>query len=150
MQQFQGVEQLSVPIDQAISHLTDAGWLAGSLPDATVLEATPDRAVWRVKPKLAFAAGELETTATVVERTENTVRYRLVSKGVGSGSVMLCTLQFAATDENHTTVNWSAELTELTGLLKLVPAGLMQSAAKKVMTEIWAGIHKRFEATAGE
>ncbi|MCZ2341966.1 MAG: hypothetical protein LC104_09250 [Bacteroidales bacterium] len=143
MQQFQGVEQLSVSREQAVAHLTDAGWLAHSLPGATVREATPHRAIWRVRPQLAFAAGELETTAEVVARTADTVNYRLVSQGVGSGSVLLAELRFSTTESGTTTVHWSAELAELKGLLKLVPAGLIQSAAQKVMAEIWAGIHQK-------
>lgn len=150
MQKFQGVEQLSVGQDRAVACLTDAGWLARSLPGATVLETTPDRAVWRVRPKLAFASGELETTVDVVTRTEDSVHYQLVSQGVGSGSTMQAELRFSASADNQTTVHWSAELTELKGLLKMVPAGLMQSAAQKVMAEIWAGIHQQFATPTAE
>ena len=42
--------------------LSDAGYLAGCLPDAELTEATPDRAAWKLKPKLAFIAGAIETT----------------------------------------------------------------------------------------
>lgn len=143
MAQFEGNETVPTTLAAVETRLSDAKWLAESLPDARVLEATADRAVWRVRPKLAFVAGELETVGEVSTRESQMVQYRLVSKGVGSGSVMNATLRFHP-EGTSTRIHWTADLVEMTGLLKMVPPALMQAAAKKVIAEVWTALRDRF------
>ena len=69
MIQFQGVEEFAGPPNELFAKLGDAGFLAGCLPDTTVQLATPDRAEWKVKPKLSFIAGTLDTVAIVTDMT---------------------------------------------------------------------------------
>jgi carbon monoxide dehydrogenase subunit G len=136
---FQGVETFPAAPDVVQARLSDAGFLAANLPDTTAVESAPDRAVWKVRPKLAFLAGDLDTVATVVERTSDGVKYRLESKGVGSGSVVEATLTFAAAD-GGTAVTWAGDVTSMSGLLKLAPKGLVQAAAQKVIADCWAAL----------
>jgi carbon monoxide dehydrogenase subunit G len=142
MIRFEGAE--SIPVSPAVvfGKLSDAGWLAKALPDAEVTEATPDRAAWKVRPKFAFMAGNLDTTAEVLERTDNQVRYRVVSKGVGSNSAVdaIITVESGA---DGSTVRWVADLAELGGLLKMVPRGLMQAAAQKVIADVWESVRPK-------
>ena len=42
-------------------------------------------------------------------------------------------------------VHWTADITELTGLLKLVPKGLISSSANKVIEDTWSEIEKRLQ-----
>jgi uncharacterized protein len=49
-----------------------------------------------------------------------------------------------STTESGTQVNWVGNLTELGGLLKLVPKGLIQAAAQKVIADVWQAIHVKF------
>lgn len=143
---FSGAEPFAAPLDQVFAVLADAGVLASYLPDATVTLATPDKAEWKVRPKLAFLAGELDTTATVTDRTAGEkVKYRLESKGVGSGSTVEAELTFAA-DGTGTVVNWAADVTAMTGLLKLAPKGLVQATAQKVIADVWAAIKAKMGA----
>lgn len=139
---FQGVQTFPAPPDVVQAKLSDAGFLATHLPDATATETAPDRAAWKVRPKLAFIAGELDTVATVVERTADGVKYRLESKGVGSGSVVEASLTFAAAD-GGTAVTWAGDITSMSGLLKLAPKGLVQAAAQKVIAECWATLKQK-------
>jgi carbon monoxide dehydrogenase subunit G len=140
---FEGMESCSSAPDIVFAQLSDAEFLARCLPDSTVLEANPDRAVWKVRPKLAFLSGELDTVATVVDRQPGqSVRYRLETKGVGSGSVVEAVLQFSA-DDAGTQVKWSGDITALSGLLKLAPKGLVQATAQKVIGDVWASIKPR-------
>ena len=146
MIRFQGTETLPVPAGTAFVKLGDAGWLANALPDAQVTSATPDAAAWRVKPKFAFMAGTLDTTATVAGREpDRQVRYTVVSKGVGSSSTVQAVLTFVPADITCT-VEWVADLTELGGLLKLAPRGLMQAAAQSVIAEVWAAVGAKLAA----
>ncbi len=146
MIRFQGTETLAVPAATAFAKLGDAGWLAHALPDAEITSAAPDAAGWRVKPKFAFMAGVLDTTATVAGRDpDRAVRYTVVSTGVGSRSTVRATLTFAPA-AGGCTVEWVADVTELGGLLKLAPRGLIQAAAHAVIKEVWAAVGAKLAA----
>lgn len=136
---FEGTESFPLPPADVAAKLSDAGWLAKCIPDAEIAVAERDHAAWKVKPKLAFAAGVLDSTATVVRRTADSVKYRITAKGVGAGSTVEATLTFREAD-GGTAVDWSGDITELTGLLKMVPKGLIQSAAQKVIADVWAAV----------
>jgi carbon monoxide dehydrogenase subunit G len=136
---FSGVETFPAPPGNVSVKLSDAGFLAAHLPDAVAVETAADRAVWRVRPKVAFIAGELETVAVVVERSPEHVKYHLDTKGVGSGSVVEAELKFAAGDDGQSTVvTWTGDVVSMTGLLKLAPRGLVQATAQKVIADCWA------------
>lgn len=147
MIRFQGTETMPVPPAAAFDKLADAGWLAQALPDAQVTAAGPDAASWRVKPKFAFMAGVLDTDAVVAGREPGRqVRYTVVSKGVGSSSTVQAVLTFVP-EGDGCKVDWVADLTELGGLLKLAPRGLIQAAAQTVIGEVWGSV--RGKMTAG-
>jgi uncharacterized protein len=142
MVHFEGTEQFTVPPAELFAKLTDAGFLVNAIPDAEVHEATPDRGVWKLKPKLSFISGTIDTTLRITERTPPTqAKYEIVGKGVGAGSTVAATLNFEP-DGTGTKVNWNGDITALTGLLKLVPKGLIQSAAGKIIADVWAAVHQ--------
>jgi uncharacterized protein len=137
---FEGLESFAKPPAELFGPLTDAAWLAASIPDATIAEATPDRAVWDLKPKLNFITGSLQTTLVVSERTPNSAAvFKVTGKAVGSGSTVVTTLNFAESPTG-TDIRWTGEITELNGLLKMVPKPLIQAAAQKVIAEVWGAI----------
>lgn len=138
---FEGIENFSLPPDDLYVKLSDAGFLVKAMPDSEVMEATPDRGVWKLKPSLAFLKGAIETTITVNERQPNLAKYTIVGKGIGATSTVVATLNFAAADAGSR-VNWSGDITALTGLLKLVPKGLIQATAQKVIADVWAAVHQ--------
>jgi hypothetical protein len=41
-------------------------------------------------------------------------------------------------------------VTQLGGLLKMVPQGLLQAAAQKVIADAWAALEKKLQEIAGE
>ena len=140
---FEGVESFPTPSADLYAKLADAGWLARALPDAEVLEAATDKATWKVKPKFAFMAGTLDTVAEVTGRTPvEQVRYRVTSTSVGAKSVAEATLTVRP-DGDGSEVQWSGDLTELGGLLKMVPRGLLQAAAQKVIADVWAALKQK-------
>jgi uncharacterized protein len=138
---FDGTEHFSVPPSEAAAKLSDAGWLARALPDVEVTTAEPDRAAWKVRPKLSFLSGTLDTTAEVTAREPGrSVRYRIHSKSVGAASTVEATLTFRQADGGGTAVAWTGGITELTGLLKLAPRGLVQATAGKAIADVWAAV----------
>jgi uncharacterized protein len=137
---FQGREHFPAGSEAALS---DAGFLAACVPDATVTHGEPDRAAWSVKPKLAFISGQLETHLTVVERVPGqSTTFEAVGRGVGASTTVRSVLTFTP-DETGVAVDWSADVVALTGLLKMVPKGLIQGAAEKVIAEVWSGIRAK-------
>ncbi len=140
---FEGKETFTVPVVEVYAKLADAGWLAETLPDTHVTLATPDKSVWKVRPKLAFLAGELDTTCEITERQPDTqIVYNVEAKGVGSSSTVKATIHLSTT-ATGSEVTWQADVVSMTGLLKLAPRGLMEGAAKKVIADCWAAIQTR-------
>lgn len=144
MAKFDGVESFALPVPALFAKLSDAGFVAGCLSGATVTSATPDKAAWRVRPKLAFLSGSLDTTATVTAREPDaSATYEMYAKGIGASSTVRAVMTFAPSADGGTTATWTGEIVSLTGLLKLVPGSLIQGAAKKVIADVWADIHKK-------
>jgi carbon monoxide dehydrogenase subunit G len=143
---FEGVETFPLPVAEVAAKLSDAGFLANCVPDAQVSVATPDKSVGKVKPKLSFLTGGLTLEATVTAReVGKSVAYQIVSKVIGASSTVTTKLEFAEAD-GGTTVNWSGDLIAVTGLLKMVPKGLMEGSAKKVIEDVWAALHAKLKA----
>jgi uncharacterized protein len=144
---FAGDRSFPLPVPEVAARLSDVGGLVGTLSDVQVVSASPERAVWKMKPKLTFVTGQLETT---MDRTAldpgAAVNYRVVTKAIGASSTVLIRLEFRAAD-GGTHVHWTGELVEVTGLLKMVPKGLLQATTEKVIGEVWAAVGARLSGT---
>ena len=144
MQHFEGERTFAVPVAELWPKLSDAAFLAQCVPDATPKgNASHDQAQYVVHPGFSFARGTLEVAMEILERKEpESARFRLTSKGVGTSSVVETVLKLTA-DGTGTKVGWTAEITQLGGLLKMAPAGLIRGAAHKVIDDVWDGIAKK-------
>jgi carbon monoxide dehydrogenase subunit G len=137
---FEGDREFSLPVETVASRLGDAAFLISCLDKVDHIElASADRGIWKQKTGFTFLSATLDVDLTVVERTPTLVKYRAESKGVGATSVVGASLQFSPT-ETGTRVHYEAEVVKRTGVLKIVSAGLIQSAAKSVIEETWTGI----------
>jgi carbon monoxide dehydrogenase subunit G len=144
---FEGDRSFSLPPAAVAAKLSDAAWLVGCLPDAQVAEATPDRAVWKLKPKLSFLSGSLDAVLEATAREPGTaVAFKVFTKAIGATSTVLTRLEFRPADGGGTVVHWTGDLTEVTGLLKMVPKGLIQATAAKVIDDVWAAVGARLTA----
>jgi carbon monoxide dehydrogenase subunit G len=144
MIRFDGSEAFPGPVGAVFARLTDAGFLAGTLPDAEVTVSTPDRAAWKLRPKLSFLSGTLDTELTVTDRVpDREARYAVHGKAIGAGSTTVAALRFEPAADGGTLVRWEAEITALTGLLKMVPKGLIQATAQKVIADVWAAVRAK-------
>ena len=124
--------------------LRDAAFLVGCIPDATVEgQPTRDEGKVTVRPGFSFVRGSLDVDVRIVEAQEPTnVKINLKSKGVGSGSDVDVTL-LLTTQANGTHLHWSAEVTALTGLLKMVPTGLIRGAGQKAIDDLWQRVGEK-------
>jgi carbon monoxide dehydrogenase subunit G len=149
MLRFEGDRDFPLPPADLFAMLTDARFLVACVPDVEkVSEQEADRAVFTVRPGLAFARGTLEVTLQVVEKAPPTsARMMMTSKGVGSSSTVEASLGLAAAD-GGTRMHWIAEVKELGGLLKMVPQGLIRGAAQKVLNDAWAAVEAKLREAA--
>ncbi len=145
---FEGDRSFARPPADVAAKLSDAAFLVGCLDNVEhVVEAGPDKAVWKLRTGFSFLSTSLEVTLTVVERSPNSATFRAASRGVGASSVVQAVMTFVPAGEG-TTVHYSADVVERTGFLKIVSGGLIQSAAKTVIEDTWKGIEKKLAASA--
>jgi carbon monoxide dehydrogenase subunit G len=143
MSRFEGDKVFPLPVGDVAAKLSDAAWLVSCLPDVKVTESTRDRAGWRLKPKLSFVTGSLDAIIEAVERDPGKMAaYRITTKGIGASSSVLTRLEFRDAG-GVTSVHWTGELVEVTGLLKMVPRGLIQATAQKVIEDVWEAVSAR-------
>jgi carbon monoxide dehydrogenase subunit G len=147
MIQFEGDRRFPLPLPAVFQKLSDAAFLVGCLPDAKIEEATPDRAAWKLKPKLSFMTGSLDAVMDVTEREpDRTASFRIVTKAIGASATVTATLHFQ-TSESGTAIHWTGELVSVTGLLKMVPKGLLQGTAEKVIEDTWQAVEAKLTSS---
>lgn len=135
---FEGDREFSRPVSEVWAQLSDARFLVQCIPGVESPRADADTAAWTVRPGLSFMRGKLDLTAKQMEKVpDQLVRWRVHGKGIGSSNTVDVTMMVAPAD-GGTRVHWTADITELGGLLKAVPQGLIKGAAQKVINDVWA------------
>jgi len=144
MLQFEGDRDFPLPPADLFAKLTDARFLVQCLPDVDkVTECEADHAALVLRPSFAFVRGTLDMTMHIVEAVAPaSARVRVHSKGIGSSSTVEAALAFSATADG-TRVHWGADITELGGLLKMIPTGLIRGAAQKIIDDAWKMIEAK-------
>jgi carbon monoxide dehydrogenase subunit G len=129
------------------SKLSDARFLLECIPEVqAVSRSEPGMVVCKVRPGVSFVRGTLEVTIQVTETVEGASTHYLVhSKGIGSTSDVEATLTFTP-HETGTRVHWAATVTQLGGLLKAVPQGLIHASAQKVIGDVWTMVETRLRS----
>ena len=137
---FEGDRSFPLPVAEVAAKLADAGFLANCLPDAQVSEATPEKAAWKIKPRLSFLTGSLSVEMTrTAHEPGRSVSFKVVAKAIAASSTVVTNLTFAEAD-GKTAVHWTGDLEQVTGLLKVVPKGLLQGSAQKVIDDVWVAV----------
>ncbi len=133
MIELAGSKQFPVSIERLYPELADLTRLVQSLPDVkTVKEVSEEAVVIIVAPGLSFIKGELETTIHRTAASPPTAAtLSIASKGIGTTVKVTASFTLASLDAG-TEMNWQAQVTELGGLLKLIPGSLLKGAAQKV------------------
>ena len=144
--QFEGEKQFALPAKEVFAKLSDARFLVECIPGRESTGHAEERqAVCTQRPGLAFVRGTMQVTVKILEAVaDSTIKYSLLSKGIGSSSDVETVMTLEPKD-NGTLVRWKAEVKSLGGLLKAVPSGLIQGAAQKVIGDVWLEIEKRLK-----
>jgi carbon monoxide dehydrogenase subunit G len=147
MLQFSGERDFHRPPAEVWAKLRDLQFLVGCIPDVEPgSQIDKDSARFTIRPGFSFVRGKLEANLQLAEAVEGEkLRYAVHSKGVGSSSEVVTELTLAPQGQG-TRVRWSAEITQLGGLLKAVPRGLIQAAAQKVIADVWTNLAARIDA----
>lgn len=124
--------------------VSDCRFLAECVPGmVSIKDASAESAVVVLKPGFSFVRGTLEVTLRRLEATpETALRYEILGKGIGSSSTVDATLTLAA-PESGTRVHWVADVTNLGGLLKAIPQGLVKASAERVILDTWTAIEAK-------
>lgn len=135
---FEGDRDCALAPAEVWAKLTDARFLVQCLPDVDrVTECAADHAALVLRPSFAFVRGTLDMHLQIVEAVApSSARVLVHSKGIGSSSTVEASLAFSPTPDG-TRVHWVADIRELGGLLKMIPHGLIQGAAQKVIADAW-------------
>jgi carbon monoxide dehydrogenase subunit G len=144
---LQGEKDYAVPAETLWAKLSDMRFLVDCVPDKhEVMSVTPARAELVIRPSIAFLKGEL---TLVMEKTAETpptaATLNLNTKGIGTTSTVVAQFAIKQRDAGSTLV-WSAEVTQLGGLLKAVPKGFIQGAAQKQIAELLTALEAKLAA----
>jgi uncharacterized protein len=126
--------------------LADIYFLAGCVPDAeSVTFPETDSAQMVLRPGLAFVRGTLDLTMKLSDRIDReSARLHLTTKGVGTTSTVEAAYSLSASN-GGTRLHWTADVTQLGGLLKAVPQGLLKAAAQKVINDAWTALERNLQ-----
>ena len=130
-----------MPVAEVAAKLSDAGFVANCVPDAQVAEATPDRASGsssrncRSSPVADPRRGGDRTRPgkSVTFRDRSPRRWARAAPWRRSST-------FKEAEGGGTAVHWTGDLVAMTGCLKMVPKGLLEGAAKKVIEDVWSAV----------
>jgi carbon monoxide dehydrogenase subunit G len=144
---FEGDRRFARPVSELFPKLSDTSFLVSTLADAKVGESSADRTTWKLKPKLSFLTGSLDAAIETTERKpQERVAFKITTKAIGATATVTAQLAFQPT-ESGTDIHWTGELVEVTGLLKMVPKGLLQGTAEKVIEDTWQAVEAAINAS---
>jgi carbon monoxide dehydrogenase subunit G len=139
--QFSGEEHFAMSRPEVWQKLTDASFLGQHLPGLREVEqAEPKRAICRVRPGFSFLSAPMKMTVEIYDEHEPaTARMRVRGEGIAASLSIETTCELQ--DEGAgTKLVWNGQVTQMGGLLKTISRGLLEGAAKKIITDGWSNI----------
>jgi carbon monoxide dehydrogenase subunit G len=144
---FEGTLDIAAPRDRVWSFLTDPKQVTTCAPDLQRLDITDPH---HFNVVVRAGVGPIKSTFTMnvqfieLDRPKHAA---VVARGQAPGSAveMVSNMNLAESDEDHTTMEWSSEVT-VSGMLQQVGARLVQGAADKVTQQVFACIKAKLEA----
>ena len=129
---------------QLYAKLTDLQFLVRCLPDLHEVKEVQEKTATAVlRPGFSFVRGEMQLTIEKLEETPATsAKFSLKTKGIGTSSEVETTFTLAEAGTG-TALRWTSDVKQLGGLLKAVPAGLIQGGAQRVIADFLANVEKK-------
>jgi carbon monoxide dehydrogenase subunit G len=144
MLHFEGDTDFIQAPDAVWKKLTDIDFLIGCIPDLqSVKSKDANQFTCIIRPGFSFIRGTLEVTLGIVDLVVGqAMRVKGHGKGIGSSNDMEIGLNLAPQGEGSR-IHWIADVTNLGGLLKALPKGLLEGAARKVIQDVWASVQAK-------
>jgi uncharacterized protein len=144
---FEGTLDIAAPRDRVWSFLTDPKQVTTCAPDLQRLEINDAQ---HFNVVVRAGVGPIKTTFTMnvqLIELDRPKHAAVVARGQAPGSAveMVSNMDLAESDENHTTMKWSSEVT-VSGMIQQVGARLVQGAADKITQQVFACIKAKLEA----
>jgi len=144
---FEGTLDIAAPRDRVWSFLTDPKQVTTCAPDVQRLDITDPH---HFNVVVRAGVGPIKSTFTMnVQFTEldRPKHASVLARGQAPGSAveMVTNMDLAESDKNHTTMEWSSEVT-VSGMIQQLGARLMQGAADKITQQVFACIKTKLEA----
>ena len=144
---FEGTLDIAAPRDRVWSFLTDPKQVTTCAPDVQRLDITDPH---HFNVVVRAGVGPIKSTFTMnVQFTEldRPKHASVLARGQAPGSAveMVSNMDLAESDKNHTTMEWSSEVT-VSGMIQQLGARLMQGAADKITQQVFACIKEKLEA----
>ncbi len=138
MHSFEGDQDLPHAPATVWQKLRDPAFLLQCIPDAAPSgQVEKDRVAFSVQPNLGFVRGRLDVVLELTDAQEpTTLRWHMSSKGISTTSEIDIALAVSP-HEQGSRIHWQASITQLGGLLRMVPSGLIRGAAQKVVEDMW-------------
>jgi carbon monoxide dehydrogenase subunit G len=135
---FGGNEPFAAPPELVFAALTDLKRLPRIIPDLVSSEKVDDRTLnCVVRPGFSFLRGTLRMTITIVAlKPPESASMKVSAAGIGAQIEVGSSLEVAATDSGST-LAWSANVTELKGLVATISRPLISAAAEQVLRKAW-------------
>jgi carbon monoxide dehydrogenase subunit G len=130
--------------------LSDAGFLVQCIPGVEeIKKSEPAASICILRPGFSFVRGTLEITMQVAESVAGSKIGAVAhARGIGSSNDVEAVLLLAPQD-GGTRVHWTADVTNLGGLLRAIPQGLLRGAAQKVIADVWESIKAKLAGEPG-
>jgi carbon monoxide dehydrogenase subunit G len=146
---IKGQVKLNHPPAKVYRALTDLDGMSQNIPDLVTSQKIDDRTLQcTVKPGFSFIRGTMKTTITLVETVPvERVLMNVAAAGIGMAMNVEARLKIIPDDGGSKSIlDWEVEVTQRSGLLSLVSAGLIQGAAEKTVNDGWNKLQKRLES----
>lgn len=143
--QISGEDAFTAQVPLLYSKLSDAAFLLGCLEEhlGEVIEATRDRAIWTMRPPMPMLPGMLEMKMEFLRRVEDSLTHvRIHGSGFGGAGVVETVNEIVSTDEGSI-VRWTASVVEVSGMLKMVPAMMLEPGIRQAVTTSWVTVRQK-------
>jgi carbon monoxide dehydrogenase subunit G len=128
--------------------MSDVRVLARSIPNAENVQVEDEKTVTCVvRPGFSFVRGKLHTRIEIVERIPNDkIVQKMTASGIGLAIETETKLVLLPEAEGGATrLIWRCNIVKRTGLISMVPAGVIQGAAEKTIADGWVELRKHVE-----
>jgi len=140
---LEGNRSLKGVLPEAFEKLSSPAFLLTCIGPLLESSADENAATFKARPSLGIVSGIVEGTLNLLQK-QPYEKLNLVQKIQGSGfsARAVVDLKFRPLDSGFA-IDWTAELPEATGLLRMVPKSMLRVAMQKAIEDIWLEVESK-------